>query len=212
METLTQDLSQSITYLTERFSIVKSLYSSYIHEVLLLHDHLLDRHIVGKRLKSEYDSLENRRRLRDEFKQIISLNHSGIIRGYEFYQLNQLSFYTIEYIEEQFDCKQIALYLEQIIDIFKYLHQKRVIHQDIKTNNFLYQKEKLYLIDFSMAQKATPKEIEKEVLTLGRYLIAWLNQNLKISMIDQPRQAKKVISKRVYDLLINIFNGKIKRL
>lgn len=207
-KTVTRDFSREITQLTKRFSIIKPIYSSQIHEVLLLHDQLFDRRVICKKLKDQFDSIENQLALKQEFIQIIELNHPNIIRGYEFYQENNFTFYTIEYIEELFQVESIGAYVDQILMVFSHLHQHHIVHRDIKENNFLFQEDRLYLIDFSMAKTATPKEIEQESLTLIRYLIGWLNKLLNISILDQPRLAKKQLSRYALDQIQAIFRGK----
>jgi serine/threonine protein kinase len=59
---------------------------------------------------------------------------------------------TIEYYKA-FSLKQVIMYSIQIIERIKMLHNKELLHRDIKPNNFVFKNNKLYLIDFGLSKR-----------------------------------------------------------
>jgi serine/threonine protein kinase len=59
---------------------------------------------------------------------------------------------TIEYYKA-FSLKSVIFYGIQIIERIKMIHNKELIHRDIKPTNFVFKTNKIYLIDFGLAKK-----------------------------------------------------------
>ena len=198
-------INNSQIIIAKRFLKLQTLYTNSIHDIIKVYDKLLDKESVLKILKNK----ENESLLKNEFKIIISLNSENIIRGYEFYKEEDLYFYSMEFIKNQFDLASIKSYVSDILDSFEYMHSLNFIHNDIKVNNFLFNSEKAILIDFSKAQRVVNLgQIKNEKLILSRFLIQWINVNLKIDLLGNPKSAETYIEKKDINSLLNMFYRK----
>ena len=60
-------------------------------------------------------------------------------------------------IKQKFSVKTTAMLGYQIVTVLKYIHDRHIIHRDIKPDNFVmgydYKNAKLYLLDFGLAKK-----------------------------------------------------------
>ena len=60
-------------------------------------------------------------------------------------------------IKQKFSAKTTAMLGYQIITVLKYIHDRHIIHRDMKPDNFVmgydYKNAKLYLLDFGLAKK-----------------------------------------------------------
>ncbi len=193
----------------DRFIKISLLYTSNYHELIYVYDKFLDRSVVLKFIKKEFLSDENKKLLKNEFKIISSLRSQNIVRSYEFYKTNEYCFYSMEYIKNNFIEANIGTYCEQILDAFKYIHQKGILHNDIKNNNFLFTENEFILIDFSFCKNIEDiNEIRLENQKLARYMIYLINLNLNIDFLDRPKIIRKYLSKRVIDNLFDIYSNK----
>ena len=191
--------------IAKRFIKLQTLYTNSIHDIIKVYDKLLDKESVLKILKNK----ENESLLKNEFKTIVSLNSENIIRGYELYKEDNLNFYSMEFIENCFDIINIKKYISDILNTFDYIHSLNFIHNDIKMNNFLFDEEKIVLIDFSKSEKTVDfTKIEHENLTLSRFLIQWINFNLKIDLLGNPKSAERYIDREDINKLLNMFYRK----
>ena len=50
-----------------------------------------------------------------------------------------------------------VIIMEQILNTINYLHNKRIVHKDIKHEKILYDGERIKLIDFGSAKRFNPK-------------------------------------------------------
>jgi len=187
-----------------RFVKDRTIYLSDTHELIKAYDKLLDKDCVLKIIKNS----KNEELLFKEFKILIKLNHLAVIRGYEIYTTDDYSFYTMEYIEGNFELKYFGKYIESILDLFNYLHKKSIIHNDIKPNNFIFRKQKVKLIDFSKSYIAkTYTDLQKENIKLSRFLIHWINYNLNTDVLGNTEKAEKFINKNILRTIIKTFYG-----
>ena len=76
------------------------------------------------------------------------------IEGDKFLVMNLLdkSLEDLMKVYKRFTLKIVLMLAEQALNIFEYVHQRRIIHRDIKPSNFMLDKgNKLYLIDFGVS-------------------------------------------------------------
>ena len=190
--------------IAQRFIKLQMLYSNGTHDIVKVHDRILDKVSVLKIIKDN----SFRDLLEEEFKILINLNHVNIIRGYEIYNYDDLYFYSMEYIEEKFLKNKIVKYTEMILDAFNYIHLRGIVHNDIKLNNFIFGSDKVFLIDFSKAVKNADDILKnKEKFILSRFLIQWINYNLNLDFIGDTYRAQKYIGGRLYKKIIDMFYG-----
>lgn len=92
------------------------------------------------------------------------LTHKNIIKVYDYYEVEPMPFFTMEYFESDNLKFVITNYstkvssyefniLKQIAESLNYIHSAGIVHRDIKPENVLVNKElSVRLIDFSIAQ------------------------------------------------------------
>jgi len=197
-------INNSNIIIAQRFLKLQTLYSNIIHDIIKVHDKLIDKESVLKIIKNK----KNKNLLENEFRIIMKLNHRNILRGYELYSYRDLFFYSMEFIQTKFENKYINQYIKDILNSFEYLHENNLIHNDIKLNNFIFNNKRAVLIDFSKSKRInTYSDIKNENLILSRFLIQWINYNLKIDLIGSPESAENFIDKNDINKLIKMFYG-----
>ena len=104
-----------------------------------------------------------------------------------------------------FSLKTVLLLGVQIIKRIQILHEKCLLHRDIKTDNFLFgsgQTNKLYIIDFGMSQLIDEKLIKKLGIDTPNLTLMNLGFILKLKELKCPASS--------YSHLITFVSGKDK--
>jgi serine/threonine protein kinase len=85
----------------------------------------------------------------------------GIVDNYTYLVIDLLVYNLVDIIKEngKLELNNVIKIGIQMIERIKQLHDKYLIHRDIKPNNFMIKKSKIYLIDFGMCKRY---EIDKE--------------------------------------------------
>ena len=131
--------------------------------VVYLAYHLrLQKRIVIKKIKDDYDGRINERAEADILKQ---LHHMYLPQVYDFVQMERSVFTVMDYIEgcdllkyiksgQRFSERQIVIWLRQLCEVLEYLHRQNppIIHSDIKPSNIMVTPEgNICLIDFNIS-------------------------------------------------------------
>ncbi|MBN2694430.1 hypothetical protein JXR93_07185 [bacterium] len=224
-ENSTKTFSQTKEFIKDRYIIQQEIYQNYKNSILLATDIFLEKDII---IKLSFSEMGNREII-NEFKKIALFTHSSIIRGFDIQKLsinelnsdsifidkinsNGLFFYTMEYIKEDFDKNMIQNYIKQIFEAFYTIHNKNIVHNDIKLNNFIFSKNRVVLIDFSNSVVAEENAILLENHKLSRFIIQWINYMFNINILDEHKIGKKLLSDFYYKQIINFFNYKQDRI
>lgn len=106
---------------------------------------------------------------------LYSINHTRIPKlvedfaydGYTFYVLELKRGKTFEEIiykdNYAFTREEIFHVCSQLIDIIKYLHERNIVHRDIRVPNVLMDEGEISLLDFGLARKANNKRYKLHV-------------------------------------------------
>jgi serine/threonine protein kinase len=98
-----------------------------------------------------------------EAKMVTRLRHPHIVRVFEGNVEDGIPYLVMDYLPggtlrerhprgTQLPPKQVALYIEQVADALSYVHQQKLIHRDVKPENFLVDAdEQILLSDFGLA-------------------------------------------------------------
>lgn len=140
---------------------------------------------------------EKRRQLKQEIALMRSLSHPNVLRILEVFESKDKSFMVLELCtggelldrlhaqpETRFPESVSARYMRSLISAIRYCHAKKIVHRDLKLENFLFVTDKpdsdIKLIDFGLSQEVksldevlskpcgTPYYVAPEVL-MGRY-------------------------------------------
>ena len=146
-------------------------------EVYKLHHNNLNTSRAIKILLPKYikDNLI-RNRFLNEAKKMVSVRHNHIVNIFDYGDPDQKPYYIMEYIESKnfadflkyYDDLNRADFFEiliQLCDVLNYIHDKKIIHMDIKSDNVLIDRNLsasgIKLADFGLAisimQSSSPK-------------------------------------------------------
>ncbi|HWQ13692.1 MAG TPA: protein kinase, partial [Roseiflexaceae bacterium] len=137
------------TLLDGRYVIVRKIAKGGMGIVYLAHDTRLGREVAMKVLPPEV--ADDRRAIRDlkqEAETAAKLQHENIVAVYDFGQSDELYFITMEYVDGQTLSDLVyfnhPLPIAQVIDIMlqicaglQYMHERQVLHRDIKPHNIM---------------------------------------------------------------------------
>ena len=146
-----------------------------VHRALQLD---LKREVAIKLLSVPDDEL--RQRFEREARVISQLAHPGIVRVFDWGELEGQLFYAMELIPGQdlshagqLPFPQALRLFEQAIDALAYLHERGLVHRDIKPSNFVLGPEnRLVLIDFGLARDPGATALTQAGVVVGtvRYM------------------------------------------
>ena len=103
----------------------------------------------------------HRRKFLDEAKRLMELSHPNIIKVSDVFEANGTAYFAMDYIEGKPLSKEvvpmsenIAIFIiNPILDALEYIHNKGVLHLDIKPSNIMIDKHgKVILIDFGTSK------------------------------------------------------------
>ncbi len=118
-----------------------------------------------------------------EVRLLATIDHPNIARVYSYFEANATAYYVIEYIDGKsfaaiaqdyaahgvrFTQEELYGAMVRLLDALDYLHQKRLLHRDIKPDNILVDRRGLpVLIDFGAAKEATGDGLSRVVESPG---------------------------------------------
>lgn len=162
-------------------------------KTVLLTDDILNLHIVCK----VYDPAAGNdpedcfRRFIDEIGILFTLSHRNIVRVYNYYlyPAYRKGYILMEYIDgesldaytEFSDETKFSNIFIQAIDGFNYLEKNKVLHRDIKPNNFIVDNNGvLKIIDFGFGKMSQKESVEKASILLN-----WPVSKLPLEIRDE---------------------------
>ena len=147
------------------FKFIKPIKSGGFAQVYL-GENVLNKTLVAiKKTDIKNFSTEEIFNLTREGKLISNLNHPNIIKIYCYYAHENYLYNVMEYAKggeltqyinhnKEIPENKIKSIFKQIYDAVKYIHNKNIIHRDLKTNNIVFldeEKTKVAIIDFGIS-------------------------------------------------------------
>ena len=207
-------------------TLLKKLGSGTFGEVYLATKAGKQGYFAAKLLRrSEMDKPENKRHLEEEINILKELNHPNIYKILDIKTTPKYYIILTEYINggslssclEKYQQKykkpfteEIVQYLmRQIIDGFKYIHGKNIMHRDIKLDNIMVNfsnendknnlnllRSTIKIIDFGLATKGFGKTVAGSPLNMSPLILNKYANSM----------AGKICKEEVYDLKVDIWS------
>ena len=151
--------------INDRYEIIRLLGEGGMGNVYLVKDFVENRTIALKLIKEKFFSNKAIDRFKNEFKLVGQLKHPNIVKVYDLdvYHETDTYFFTMEYVEGE-DLAQAYPKLSyneklevllQIARGLNYIHNRHIIHFDIKTDNIFLIRDgdsfRAKIMDFGLA-------------------------------------------------------------
>ena len=142
------------------YQIVREIGKGGVGIIYLAYHLNLQKYVVVKKIKENYVGVLEARAEVDILK---SLHHNNLPQVYDFLQIGNEVYTVMEYIAGydlkyyidqgyQFDEATLWFWFLQLCEVLKYLHDRKILHLDIKPANIMITAEgKVYLIDFNIS-------------------------------------------------------------
>jgi serine/threonine protein kinase len=152
-----------------KYRKIKVIGKGSFGEAVLVRSKLDGKRYVAKAIESQAMTPKEKRDVQNEIKILANVNHPNIIRYHEHFEDGSLIFIVMEYADGgdlatrikdrkktepivPFDPQLCMFWFLQISMALKYLHDKHVLHRDLKTANvFLTSKNVVKLGDFGIS-------------------------------------------------------------
>jgi serine/threonine-protein kinase len=170
------------TNLADRYEIISKIGAGGMSDVYKAKDHILDRFVAIKVLKSEFS--EDRTfvaKFRTEAQSAAGLEHPNIVNIYDVGSEDGLHYIVMEYVEGitlktyiekkgQLSFKESASIAIQVARGIESAHNKHITHRDIKPQNIIISTEgKVKVTDFGIGKAASSNTISSDVMGSVHY-------------------------------------------
>jgi serine/threonine protein kinase, bacterial len=148
----------------QRYKILEFLgkgsYGLAYKAVDLLNNDLVVIKQLRKRKKNKYS---NQNTLKREAEILRALNHPAIPKWIDYFEIDSDFFLVMEFISgenveelifyqnKKFSIKESFLVLLEVLSVIQYIHEKQIIHRDLRLPNILLNEKRVFIIDFGLA-------------------------------------------------------------
>ena len=169
---------------------IKDLGSGSYGSVYQAKNIVMDNIVAIKVIEKVQDNMVDDLEIKNEINILKSLSHPNIVKIYEFFD-TVLYYYIVteyckkgelfSYIKNKYSEKQLAVLFYQVFSGLCYLHEKKILHRDLKLENLMVSEiEKdiitgeeyfwIKIIDFGTAKIFEKNKIEKAVIGSSYYI------------------------------------------
>lgn len=141
-------------------------------EVFLATRHATSKQCAVKTLKKRHLNETRRAALMNELELHLSLDHPNVARLEQFFEDEENVYLVLEHLEggelferlserQRFSENEACDALQQMLTAVAYLHSRRIVHRDLKFENFMFERQdcnQLKVIDFGLARRMGPAE------------------------------------------------------
>ena len=183
---ITQNFGNPDKYYKKLRNLGSGSYGTVYLAKNILKDNLVAIKVIEKIPANIIDDME----IKNEINILKSLSHPNIVKIYEFFD-TALNYYIVtefckkgelfEYINNEYSERQLAVLFYQVFSGLCYLHEKKILHRDLKLENLMISEiEKdintgeeyfwIKIIDFGTAKIFERKKKEKEIIGSSYYI------------------------------------------
>lgn len=187
--------------LGNRYELLEKIGTGGMADVYRAKDHLLNRHVAVKILKSELMTDEEFvQKFKVEAQAAAGLNHPNIVNVFDVGADQGMYYFVMELIEgktlkeviQERRClspEKALRFLAQIVSAVEFAHERHIVHRDLKPQNIMVNHlGNIKVMDFGIARATTSETLQVSQKVLGS--VAYLS----------PEQAKGVYSDERSDL------------
>ena len=180
-------------FLVDRYEILAKIGAGGMADVYKVKDHILDRVVAIKVLKTEFSEDVNFvTKVRTEAQSAAGLEHPNIVNIYDVGSENGLHFIVMEHIEGitlktyiekkgQLSFKEATSIAIQVARGIEAAHKKNLIHRDIKPQNIIISTEgKVKVTDFGIAKASSSNTISADVMGSVHYASPEQTRNIAV--------------------------------
>ena len=185
------------TFVTQKFGDpdkyyvkIKDLGSGSFGSVYKARNLILDNIVAIKMIEKVQDNMVDDLEIKNEIDILKTLSHPNIVRVYEFFD-TVLYYYIVteyckkgelfSYIKNTYSERQLAILFYQVLSGLCYLHEKKILHRDLKLENIMVSETEndirtgeeyfwIKIIDFGTAKIFEKNKIEKTVIGSSYYI------------------------------------------
>ncbi|MBH25796.1 MAG: hypothetical protein CMH57_15425 [Myxococcales bacterium] len=153
--------------LQQRYRLVELIGQGGMGSVYKAHDEVLNRVVAIKALAPELIHNPEAVAIFDQEARVLArTTHPNLVSVYDVFQVHEHAFMSMEHVDGLSGDAIVARYPEgvplddgiqiatQLLAVLCYLHEQKIIHRDIKPNNFIVQPDgTLRLLDFGLARE-----------------------------------------------------------
>ena len=169
---------------------IKDLGSGSFGSVYQAKNLVMDNIVAIKVIEKVEDNMIDDLEIKNEINILKSLSHPNIVKIYEFFD-TVLYYYIVteychkgelfSYIKNKYSEKQLAVLFYQVFSGLCYLHEKKILHRDLKLENLMVSETErdiitgeeyfwIKIIDFGTAKIFEKNKIEKAVIGSSYYI------------------------------------------
>ncbi|MDD5065722.1 MAG: diguanylate cyclase [bacterium] len=170
--------------INKRYEIIRTLGEGGMATVYQALDRTTQKEVALKFLKQNRISsfLEDKIRFRKEVEVVSKFNHAHIVRIFETGEQDNIPFIVLELLHgdslydllktnRDFSLQESVSIIKQTAEVLEYVHNKNVIHRDLKPGNIFLEKKtnKVMLLDFGLALLMELREIRETDEIIGTF-------------------------------------------
>ncbi len=140
-----------------RYKVISPLAAGSVYKVK---DTLANSFLAIKVCKSEEPDVIME--FKNEFFTLANLSHPNIVKVYDFKRTDDGYYFTMEFVEgddifdhfvkKKDDYESLYSVIGELLQVLHHVHQKGLIHGDVKPQNIIIQKGRAKLLDFGLAR------------------------------------------------------------
>uniref|UniRef100_A0A6C0LDQ2 non-specific serine/threonine protein kinase n=1 Tax=viral metagenome TaxID=1070528 RepID=A0A6C0LDQ2_9ZZZZ len=164
-----------MTTLSKKYKLLESLGSGSFSSVFLGESVITKKQVVIKIETKNSNMLKREAQIYESLK-----GHPGIPKIKYYGSTEEYNFLVLPFLGNTlhstiFSLEQVPFLFKKMTEIIEFVHSKGFLHRDLKPDNFLYDNNTIYLIDFGLSKQYINEKGEHIPFKKGKSLIGSVN-------------------------------------